>query len=91
MYGTRDAPHIWAEVVRSTLDRLPARCLPQLGEGRDRRAKTAIELLGASVSRFANKATSYSIYPSLFIDMTARRDDGQFWDLDERANREDAR
>ena len=32
-------------------------------------------------SRFANKATSYSIYPSLFIDMTARRDDGQFWDL----------
>ena len=44
-------------------------------------AKTAIELFGASVSRFANKFTSYSIDSSLIIDLTARRDDGQFWDL----------
>ena len=32
-------------------------------------AKTAIELFGASVSRFANKFTSYSIDSSLIIDM----------------------
>ena len=44
-------------------------------------AKTAIELFGASVSRFANKFTSYNIGSSLIIDMTAKRDDGQFWDF----------
>ena len=44
-------------------------------------AKTAIELFGASVSRFANKSTSYGIDSTLIIDLTARRDDGQFWDL----------
>ena len=37
-------------------------------------AKTAIELFGASVSRFANKST--------------RRDDGRFWDLGTREDRE---
>ena len=40
-----------------------------------------IELFGASVSKFANKFTSYSIDSSPFIDMTAKGDDGQFWDL----------
>ena len=44
-------------------------------------AKTAIELFGASVSRFANKSTSYGIDSTLIIDLTARRDDGRFWDL----------
>ena len=44
-------------------------------------AKTAIELFGALVSRFANKFTSYSIDSSLIIDLTAKGDDGQFWDL----------
>ena len=44
-------------------------------------AKTAIVLFGASVSRFANKFTSYSIDSSLIIDLTAKRDDGQFWDF----------
>ena len=44
-------------------------------------AKTAIELFGASVSRFANKFTSYSIDSRLLFDMTAKRDVGQFWDL----------
>ena len=43
--------------------------------------KTAIELFGATVSKFANKFASNSIGSSLFIDMTATRDDGQFWDL----------
>ena len=47
-------------------------------------AKTAIELFGASVSRFANKFTSYNIGSSLIIDLTAKCDDGQFWDLQER-------
>ena len=51
-------------------------------------AKTAIELFGASVSRFANKSTSYGIDPTLIIDLTARRDDGRFWDLGTREDRE---
>ena len=50
-------------------------------------AKMAIELFGASVSKFANKFTSYSTDSSLFIDMTAKRDDGQFWDLGTRGGR----
>ena len=33
------------------------------------------------MSRFANKSTSYGIDSTLIIDVTARRDDGQFWDL----------
>ena len=44
-------------------------------------AKTAIELSGASVSRFANKSTSYGIDSTLIIDLTARRHDGRFCDL----------
>ena len=51
-------------------------------------AKTAIELFGASVSRFANKCTSYGIDSTLIIDLTARRDDGQFWDLGTKEDRE---
>ena len=51
-------------------------------------AKTAIELFGASVSKFENKFTSYSIDSSLFIDMTAKRDDGQLWDLGTREDQE---
>ena len=51
-------------------------------------AKTEIELFGASVSRFANKSTSYGIDPTLIIDLTARRDDGRFWDLGTREDRE---
>ena len=51
-------------------------------------AKTAIELFGASVSRFANKSTSYGIDSTLIIDLTARRDDGRFWDLGTRKDRE---
>ena len=51
-------------------------------------AKTAIELSGASVSRFANKSTSYGTDSTLIIDLTARRDDGQFWVLGTRKNRE---
>ena len=39
-------------------------------------AKTAIEVFGSSVSRFANKFTSYNIDSSLVIDLTTRRDDG---------------
>ena len=46
-------------------------------------AKTAIELFGASVSKFANKFTIYSVDSSLFVDMSAKCDDGQFWDLGE--------
>ena len=49
-------------------------------------AKTAIELFGASVSKFANKFTSNSIDSSLF--MTAKRDDGLFWDLRTREDKE---
>ena len=51
-------------------------------------AKTAIELFGASVSRFANKSTSYGIDSTLIIDLTARREDGRFWDLGTREDRE---
>ena len=51
-------------------------------------AKTAIELFGASVSKFANKFTSYSIDSSLIIDTTAKRDDRQFWDLGTREDQE---
>ena len=51
-------------------------------------AKTAIELFGASVSRFANKSTSYGIDSTFIIDFTAKRDEGQFWDL---GTREDQR
>ena len=47
-------------------------------------AKTAIELFGASVSRFANKFTSYSIDSSLIIDLTARCDDERFWTKEDR-------
>ena len=35
-----------------------------------------------------HKVTSYSIDPSHFIDMTAQRDDGQFWDLGVREDQE---
>ena len=52
------------------------------------KTKTAIELFGASMSKIANKFTSYSIDSSLFIDMTAKCDDGQFWDLGTREDRE---
>ena len=51
-------------------------------------AKTAIELFGASVSRFANKLTSYGIDSTLIIDLTARRDDGRFWDFGTKEDRE---
>ena len=51
-------------------------------------AKTAIELFGASVSKFAKRSTSYSIDSRLVIDMTAKRDDGQFWDLGTRGPQE---
>ena len=51
-------------------------------------AKTAIELFGASVSRFANKSTSYGIDSTLIICLTARRDDGRFWDLGTKEDRE---
>ena len=47
-----------------------------------------IDLFGASASKFANKFTSYSIDSSPFIDMTAKGDDGQFWDLGTRGPRE---
>ena len=39
-------------------------------------ARTAIDLFGASVSKFAKKFTSYSIDSSLIIDLSAKRDDG---------------
>ena len=51
-------------------------------------AKTAIELFGASVSRFANKSTSYGMDSTLIIDLIARRDDGRFWDLGTKEDRE---
>ena len=51
-------------------------------------AKMAIELFGASVSKLANKFTSYSIDSSLFIYVAAKRDDGQFWDLGTREDQE---
>ena len=40
------------------------------------------------MSKFANKFTSYSIDSSLIIDMTAKRDDRQFWDLGTREDQE---
>ena len=40
------------------------------------------------MSKFANKFTIYSIDSRLFIDMTAKRDDGQFWDLGTREDQE---
>ena len=40
------------------------------------------------MSRFANKSTSYAIDSTLIIDLTARRGDGQFWDLGTREDRE---
>ena len=51
-------------------------------------AKTAIQLFGASVSKFANKFTSYSINSSLIIDMAAKRDDRQFWGFGTREDQE---
>ena len=51
-------------------------------------AKTAIELFGPSLSRFANKSTSYGIDSTLIIDLTTRRDDGQFWDFGTTEDRE---
>ena len=48
----------------------------------------AIELFGASVSKFANKFTSYSNDSSLIIDMAAKPDDRQFWDLGTREDQE---
>ena len=33
------------------------------------------------MSRFANKSTSYGVDSTLIIDLTAKRDDGRFWDL----------
>ena len=48
----------------------------------------AIELFGASVSKFANKFTSYSNDSSLIIDMAAKRDDRQFWHLGTREDME---
>ena len=49
---------------------------------------TAVDLFGASVSMFANKFTSYSIDSSLIIDMTAKRNDRQFWDFGTREDQE---
>ena len=40
------------------------------------------------MSRFANKSTSYGMDSTLIIDLTARRDDGRFWDLGTREERE---
>ena len=51
-------------------------------------ANTAIELFGASVSRFVSKSKSYGIDSTLIIDLTARRDDGQVWDLGTKEDRE---
>ena len=48
----------------------------------------ALELFGASVSKLATKFTSYSIDSSLIIDMTAKPDDRQFWDLGTREDQE---
>ena len=50
--------------------------------------KTALELFGAFVSKFANKFTSYSNDSSLIIDLAAKRDDRQFWDLGTREDQE---
>ena len=51
-------------------------------------ARTAIELLGASVSKFANEFTSYNIGSSPIIDLTVKRDDGEFWDLGTKEDQE---
>ena len=51
-------------------------------------AKMAIQMFGASVSKFANKFTSYSIDSSLIIDVAAKRDDRQYWDLGTREDQE---
>ena len=51
-------------------------------------AKTAIELFGASMSRFANKSTHYGIDSTLIIDLTGRRDDRRFCDLGMRCKQE---
>ena len=51
-------------------------------------AKTGLELFGASVSKLATKFTSYSIDSSLIIDMTAKPDDRQFWELGTREDQE---
>ena len=40
------------------------------------------------MSKFANKSTSYSTDSSLIIDMAAKLDDRQFWDLGTRENQE---
>ena len=48
----------------------------------------AIELFGASVSKFEKKFTSYSIDSSLIIGMTAKPDDRQFWELGTREDQE---
>ena len=40
------------------------------------------------MSKFASKFTSYSIDSSLIIDMAAKRDDRQFWDLGTREDQE---
>ena len=40
------------------------------------------------MSRFANKFTNYGIVSTLIIDLTARRDDGQFWDHGTKEDRE---
>ena len=50
--------------------------------------KMALELFGASVSKLANKFTSFSIDSSLIIDMTVKLDDRQFWDLGTREDQE---
>ena len=40
------------------------------------------------MSRFANKFTIYNIDSSLIVDLTAKRDDGQFWDLGTKEDQE---
>ena len=47
-----------------------------------------LKLFGASVSKLATKFTSYSIDSSLIIDMTAKHDDRQFWELGAREDQE---
>ena len=46
--------------------------------------KTALELFGTSVSKFANKSTD----SSLITDMAAKRDDRQFWGFGTREDQE---
>ena len=49
-------------------------------------ARVATELSAAIIAdiyspdRFTSRAASYGLRPSFFIDMTAKRDDGMFWD-----------